>query len=297
MASDINPGNIDGTFPIAGIDNDSQGFRTNFANTSTNFTEAKSEIEDLQSKVILKAPLDGESVTDNDMQGEVLQSATLLDTRETIFAHGEQSGAVAIDHQNGQYQTISTAGAGGAVVLTPANFPATSFGRVRIEIVIDDVADTLTLASSVTLGLGHIRGLVGLVITFEAAGTYTFDFTSYDNTAFTLEDITQRSSREELTINAVVAAAYETVLADANIMVTLSDGGANTITIPANASVAYPIGTQLHFQQAGAGTTTIAITTDTLNSAGSLTDMNGQYSVATALKMTATTWTLFGNLA
>ena len=50
MASDITPGNIDGTFPIAGIDNDSQGFRTNFTNTATNFTEAKSEIEDLQSK-------------------------------------------------------------------------------------------------------------------------------------------------------------------------------------------------------------------------------------------------------
>jgi len=65
MASDIIPGNIDGTFPIAGIDNDTQGFRTNFTNTSTNFTEAKSEIEDLQSKSILKAPLTGESVTDN----------------------------------------------------------------------------------------------------------------------------------------------------------------------------------------------------------------------------------------
>jgi hypothetical protein len=65
VASDINPDNIDGTFPIAGIDNDTQGFRTNFTNTSTNFADAKSEIEDLQSKVILKEPLIGEATTDN----------------------------------------------------------------------------------------------------------------------------------------------------------------------------------------------------------------------------------------
>ena len=55
MASDITPGNIDGTYPIAGVDNDTQGFRTNFTNTTTNFTFAKAEIEDLQSKSILRA--------------------------------------------------------------------------------------------------------------------------------------------------------------------------------------------------------------------------------------------------
>jgi len=65
MASNINPSNIDGDYPVADIDNDSQGFRDNFGNTSTNFTFAVSEIEDLQAKAILKAPLDGESVTDN----------------------------------------------------------------------------------------------------------------------------------------------------------------------------------------------------------------------------------------
>jgi len=65
MASDINPNNIDGTYPIAGIDNDTQGFRTNFTNTSTNFASTKAEIEDLQNNAILKGPLDGESTTDN----------------------------------------------------------------------------------------------------------------------------------------------------------------------------------------------------------------------------------------
>ena len=35
MASNINPNNIDGTYPVAGQDNDSQGFRTNFTNIKT----------------------------------------------------------------------------------------------------------------------------------------------------------------------------------------------------------------------------------------------------------------------
>ena len=65
MASNINPDNIDGTYPIERVNNDSQGFRTNFTNTSSNFTITKAEIEDLQSKSILKEPLIGEGTTTN----------------------------------------------------------------------------------------------------------------------------------------------------------------------------------------------------------------------------------------
>lgn len=50
MASAINPTNIDGAFPVAGQDNDSQGFRNNFTNIRNNLTIAKNEIEALQNK-------------------------------------------------------------------------------------------------------------------------------------------------------------------------------------------------------------------------------------------------------
>lgn len=49
MASTINPNNINITYPIAGQDNDTQGFRDNFRNIKTNFNTAKLEITDLQS--------------------------------------------------------------------------------------------------------------------------------------------------------------------------------------------------------------------------------------------------------
>lgn len=49
MASNINPTNIDITYPIAGQDNDTQGFRDNFSNIKNNFVVAKSEISNIQS--------------------------------------------------------------------------------------------------------------------------------------------------------------------------------------------------------------------------------------------------------
>ena len=55
MTSQINPNNIDGTYPVAGVPNNTQGFRTNFTNIKTNFEYAETEIDDLQSKVVLKA--------------------------------------------------------------------------------------------------------------------------------------------------------------------------------------------------------------------------------------------------
>ena len=48
MASNINTTNINESYPVAGVDNDSQGFRDNFATIKNNFVSAKAEIESLQ---------------------------------------------------------------------------------------------------------------------------------------------------------------------------------------------------------------------------------------------------------
>jgi len=48
MASQINPVNIDITYPIAGQDNDTQGFRTNFTTIRNNLNTAAKEITALQ---------------------------------------------------------------------------------------------------------------------------------------------------------------------------------------------------------------------------------------------------------
>ena len=63
MTSQINPNDIDGAYPVAGQDNDSQGFRDNFTNTSTNFQYAADEITDLQNNAVLKAALTGTTLS------------------------------------------------------------------------------------------------------------------------------------------------------------------------------------------------------------------------------------------
>lgn len=52
MTSLININNIDITYPVAGQDNDTQGFRTNFQNIRNNFVTASREITDLQSGLL-----------------------------------------------------------------------------------------------------------------------------------------------------------------------------------------------------------------------------------------------------
>ena len=48
MASSISVTNIDATYPVAGQDNDSQGFRDNFSQIKTQLTTASTEITSLQ---------------------------------------------------------------------------------------------------------------------------------------------------------------------------------------------------------------------------------------------------------
>lgn len=94
--------------------------------------------------------------------------------------------------------------------------------------------------------------------------------------------------------------AYTLVLADAgkHIFHPSADTTARIWTIPANSSVAFPIGTAVTFvnQNAG-GVITIAITTDTMRLAGAGTTgsrtlaANG---MATALKVTSTEWIISG---
>ena len=128
MASKIVPANIDGTYPKAGQDNSSQGFRDNFSSIKNNFTEAKTEIEDLQTN---KANLNASSnFTDN----EVIR-AKLKDTSETVYAHGNVSGgSVILNHENGHYQTLTITA---DTTFTITNLPPTgALGRIILDIIV-----------------------------------------------------------------------------------------------------------------------------------------------------------------
>ena len=60
---------IDQTYPIAGQDNDSQGFRDNFNNIKDSLSLASADVKELQSKAVLKSAIGTNDNVTNDMGG------------------------------------------------------------------------------------------------------------------------------------------------------------------------------------------------------------------------------------
>lgn len=165
---------------------------------------------------------------------------------------------------------------------TPSLGVATATSINKVTITAPASSATLTIANGKTL---------------TANKTLTFDGT--DSTTITFPTETCSAGYLNIPQNSQ-SAAYGLVIGDAgkHILHPSADTTARTFTIPANASVAYPIGTALTFiNQNGAGVVTIAITTDTMRLAGAGTTgsrtlaANG---IATAVKITSTEWIISG---
>ena len=193
MASNINPNNIDGSYPVAGQDNNSQGFRDNFTNIKVNFQYAEEEINDLETKSILKAALTGGTL-DNNMGNNTIYAVNLNDVSTTRIAATATSGTVTLNYASGQYQTVAPST--GSITLAFTNFPASGyFGILRVAITVTNLAYTVTLPAAVTLGTTGIQGYSGGVITFAATGTYVFDFSTSDSgTTVTINDVTRANN-------------------------------------------------------------------------------------------------------
>ena len=175
MTSQINPNDIDGAYPVAGQDNDSQGFRDNFTNTSTNFQYAADEITDLQNNAVLKAALTGTTL-DNNMNGSLLYNFEASQVAGTVNPLGTTSGTVTLDWTNGSYQTLTTSG---SVVLGFTNFPASGVSAsIVLRITVSSTGYTLTLPAAVSIGTSNLQGYASNVITFSTTGTYIFEFTT-----------------------------------------------------------------------------------------------------------------------
>ena len=210
MTSAINPNNIDGAYPVAGQDNNSQGFRDNFTNTKTNFQYAADEITDLENKAVLKAALTG-TVLDNNMLGSVLYNAQLQQMSNTVVALGTLSGSVNINYPAGSFQTVTTSG---SISLAFTNFTAAGTqSLVLVQVTVASVAHTLTLPAAVSVNATGIQGLESSVIEFAATGTYTFQFvTSNGGTTITVSEVNKRlqpfnNSQEDLASAGVISLA------------------------------------------------------------------------------------------
>jgi hypothetical protein len=123
MASNINTTNIDAAYPVAGQDNDSQGFRDNFSTIRSNFVASKTEIEALQSTTAQGITYSSDNNL-NDFNATVIQDASLQSvTQEVNVIAGVNSG---------HYQAVTvTADVTLRFALWPANL---KYGKIRIAL-------------------------------------------------------------------------------------------------------------------------------------------------------------------
>ena len=245
MTSSINPNNIDGAYPVAGQDNNSQGFRDNFTNTSTNFQYAANEITDLQNKAILKAALTGTTLNNN-MNGSILSNAQLQQMSNTVVALVTLSGDVGINYAAGSYQSVTTSG---SISLAFTNFtPAGTQDSVTVQVTVASATHTLTLPSAVSVNAAGIQGLDAAtnVITFATTGVYAFNFvTSNGGTTITVTEANKplqpfNNSQEDLAASAAISLAttvsyFTTAAAET---ATLADGVEGQVKVLAAVDVA-----------------------------------------------------------
>lgn len=136
MASNINSDAIDALYPVAGQDNDSQGFRDNFSTIKNSLATAKTEITTLQNDTAKKN-------ADNDFNGNKIQEANLISTTEQTYATGELTASQNISFENGHYQIVTV---GGDITITLTDWAASGkLCKLRLEITSDGTGRTLTI--------------------------------------------------------------------------------------------------------------------------------------------------------
>ena len=192
MASNINETNINGNYPVAGQDNNSQGFRDNFSSIKNNLSIAKDEITDLQSKVVLKSALVGDEL-DNDFDGSVIKNAELRGSRETVVSLGTISGTIDIDYANGSFFTLTSSGNVTLEFNNPT--PIDTLTSFVIRISISNIAHQLIIPSSVSIGVDNIRGYNSNTITFDESGIYEFEFETNDGgSSYSIKDLSRNTT-------------------------------------------------------------------------------------------------------
>jgi hypothetical protein len=181
MTSNIKLGNINTAFPIAGRDNDSQGFRDNFSNILNNFETTASEITQLQTtSVVWNSTANITTTFQNSVRlvgAQTKQFTESVNTNVTINGTN-----VTLDYTTGDLQVINPTSSV-SLAFAPTWPTASSFGAVfakmRLKINVTDVLHTISFTTANFIGLSGITGMSGNTWTPPSIGIYYFEISTY----------------------------------------------------------------------------------------------------------------------
>ena len=234
MTSQINPesNNYDAAYPVAGQDNNTIGFRQNFASIQQNFQYAKDEITALQTNTVQA----GGNVL-NDLNGAVLYDAKLQNQSYADINLGNTANIANVNYTVAAYQTLTPTA---NTTISFSGLPANAAAILTLSIeasAASNIANPYTItipnASSSTSG---VIGLSGDTLSFPRtnstiAGTHTYQLlTTTGGSAFTITPLS--------TPTQPLNSTSEDVAASANVSLGVSDSyfstsAAETATLPA----------------------------------------------------------------
>jgi hypothetical protein len=142
---------------VPGVNNNSQGFRDNFASIVTNLNTAGTELTDLQNKVVVKQALTGTTLN-NDMANTLISNASVRSFRSTTYNLGNAlAGTVLVDTSLGDVQY------GAVASNTTFNFgswaPAGTQANVQLNISVSNSLAVITFSGNVVVANANNNGV------------------------------------------------------------------------------------------------------------------------------------------
>lgn len=201
---------------------------------------------------------------------------------------------VFITVQSGDVFTITRARAGTSAIAHAAG------ATVRHVLSSDDLNYfNTTSPASLAVAKGYITVATGnQAVQGVAVGTNDYVLTADSTQTTGVKWAAVPTTSLNLTFNAQTGTTYTLVSGDVNKLVTLSNAGAITLTVP---NGVFTVGQQINIQQIGAGQVTVASDgTTVLTSTGATSTapkLRAQYSAATIICTSSNNFTVIGDLS
>ena len=175
--STINTNGINVNYPVPGVNNNSQGFRDNFAAIRTNLNTAGTEITDLQNKVVVKSALANTTVN-NDMANTLISNALTRSFRASTYNLGNAiSGVMSVNVSLGdvQYGTI----AGNTTIQFTGWSPTSTQSNVQLQLAVSNNLAVLSFPSQVIEGITTLENYANIANTNTVSIPYGVDQLDY----------------------------------------------------------------------------------------------------------------------